>query len=163
MGHIFQPLETVGIEGIQMFYEDGIAFHCHPILVCVPTDYQEQVLITGVKTGLCPSFPIPCDEIGGDGGGYPLRDLHTILEALNKANSNPVKFKTACKEAGIKPIYHPFWEWLPYTHIFHSITPNILYHLYQDVIHHLMSWITECCSGVEIDAQYRQLPPNHNI
>ena len=59
MGHIFQPLETVGIEGVRMFHGDGIAFRCHPILTCVPTDYQEQVLITGVKTGLCPPCPIP--------------------------------------------------------------------------------------------------------
>ena len=86
-----------------------------------------------------------------------------ILGALSKANSNPVEFKKACEEAGIKPIYHPFWERLPYTHIFRSITPDILHQLYQGVIRHLMSWITECCGSAEIDSRCRRLPPNHNI
>jgi Plavaka transposase len=67
MGRIFQPLETAGIEGVRMFRGDGVAFRCHPILACVPTDYQEQVLITSVKTGLCPSCPILRDEIGEGG------------------------------------------------------------------------------------------------
>ncbi|KAF8487819.1 hypothetical protein F5888DRAFT_1796512 [Russula emetica] len=163
MGRIFQPLETAGIEGVQMFRGDGVAFRCHPILACVPTDYQEQVLITSVKTGLCPSCPIPRDEIGEDGKEYPLRDFCMILEALSKADVDPTEFKKACEGAGVKPIYHPFWERLPYTHIFRSITPDILHQLYQGVIRHLISWIKECCGSAEIDARCRRLPPNHNI
>ena len=163
MGRIFQPLKTAGIEGVQMFRGDGVAFRCHPILACLPTDYQEQVLITGVKNGLCPSCPIPCEEIGEDRKEYSLRDLHAVLKAHRKADLDPLEFKKACEEAGVKPIYHPFWEQLPYTSIFHSITPDILHQLHQGVIRHLISWITECCSGAEIDARCRRLPPNHNI
>jgi hypothetical protein len=127
MDHIFLPLETAGTEGVRMFRGDGVAFHCHPILACVPTDYQEQVLITGVKTGLCPSCPIPRDKIGEDGEDYPLRDLRVVLKAHSKADLDPMVFKKACKEAGVKPIYHPFWKQLPYTNIFCSITSNILH------------------------------------
>ncbi|KAF8500501.1 hypothetical protein F5888DRAFT_1793628 [Russula emetica] len=155
--------KSARIEGVQMFRGNGVAFRCHPILACVPTDYQEQVLITGVKTGLCPSCPIPRDEIGEDGKEYPLRDFCMILEALSKANVDPTEFKKACEGAGVKPIYHPFWERLPYTHIFRSITPDILHQLYQGVIRHLISWIKECCGSAEIDARCRRLPPNHNI
>jgi hypothetical protein len=163
MGRIFQPLETAGIEGVRMFRGDGVAFCCHPILACVPTDYQEQVLITGVKAGLCPSCPIPRDEIGEGGKEYSSRDFRVVLKALSKADVDPVEFKKACEEAGVKPIYHPFWERLLYTNIFCSITPDILHQLYQGVIRHLISWITECCGGAEIDARCCRLPPNHNI
>ncbi|KAI0245417.1 hypothetical protein BJV78DRAFT_1287888 [Lactifluus subvellereus] len=105
----------------------------------------------------------PPDEIGEGGDEYPIRDLNKVLEALNKADGDPIEFKNACKEAGIKPIYHPFWEELPYTHIFRSITPDVLHQLYQGVIRHLISWLKECCGSAEIDARCRRLPPNHNI
>jgi len=70
MRRIFQPLETAGVKGVRMFCGDGVAFCCHPILACVPTDYEEQILIAGVKKGLCPSCPIPRDEIGEGGNEY---------------------------------------------------------------------------------------------
>ncbi|KAJ4467158.1 hypothetical protein C8J55DRAFT_538258 [Lentinula edodes] len=50
---------------------------------------------------------------------------------------------------------------LPYTNIFTSITPDILHQLYQGVMKHLISWVTDICD--EIDARVRQLPPNHTI
>ena len=163
MGRIFEPLKTAGIDGVQMFRGDGVAFRCHPILACVPTDYEEQILITGVKKGLCPSCSIPRDEIGEAGKKYPVRDIRVVLKALDKADVDPLEFKKACEDAGVKPIYHPFWERLPYTSIFRSITPDILHQLYQGVIRHVISWINGCCGGAEIDARCRRLPPNHNI
>ena len=47
--------------------------------------------------------------------------------------------------------------------IYWSITPDILHQLYQGILKHLISWITQACSTLEIDAQCQQLPPNHNI
>ncbi|KAJ6605728.1 hypothetical protein B0H10DRAFT_2311298 [Mycena sp. CBHHK59/15] len=69
----------------------------------------------------------------------------------------------ACAEAGIKPIYHPFWEGLPYTNIFQAISPDILHQLYQGIVKHLIAWLKACCGEAEIDARCRRLPPNHNI
>jgi hypothetical protein len=101
-----------------MFHGDGVAHQSHPILASLPMDYQEQVLTTDIKTGLCPCCPIPQDEIGEGGNGYPIRDLNEVVDALSKADRDPTEFKKACEEARIKPIYHLFWEQLPYTHIF---------------------------------------------
>jgi hypothetical protein len=146
-----------------MFHGDGIAHRCHPILACLPMDYQEQVLAACVKTGLCPCCSIPWDEVGDGGDEYPIRDINQVLKALSLADGDLTEFKKACEEAGIKPIYCPFWEQLPYTHIFHSITPDILHQLYQGVIRHLISWLKGCCGAAEINARCQHLPPNHNI
>jgi hypothetical protein len=163
LGRILEPLEEAGMHGVQMFRGDGVAHRCHPILACLPMDYPEQLLATGIKSGLCPCCPIPREEIGQGGAEYPVRDLDKVLKALSKADGDPTEFKKACKMAGIKPTYHPFWEHLPYTHIFRSITPDILHQLYQGVIRHLISWLKECCGSAEIDARCKRLPPNHNI
>lgn len=134
LGRILEPLETAGKHGVRMFRGDGVPHRCHPILLCLPMDYPEQTLTTCVKNGLCPCCPIPRDEIGG-GDKYPMRDLDEALDALSKADGDdPLEFKKACEKAGIKPVCHPFWERLPYTHIFRSITPDILHQLYQGVI-----------------------------
>ena len=37
----------------------------------------------------------------------------------------------ANRDAGIKPIAHPFWENLPYANIYYSIAPDVLHQLYQ--------------------------------
>ena len=79
MGCIFQSLEIAGSEGVHMFQSDEVAFCCHPILTCVLTDHQEQVLTTDVKIGLCLSCPIPCDKIGEGGEGCLSLDLCMIL------------------------------------------------------------------------------------
>ncbi|KAH9033542.1 hypothetical protein EDB85DRAFT_1890215 [Lactarius pseudohatsudake] len=74
-------------------------------------------------------------------------------------------FHAACREVGLKPIFHPFWESLPLVNIFVSITPDILHQMLQGVMKHLIAWLT--CSNVfgtgQIDAQCQSLPPNHHI
>jgi hypothetical protein len=163
LGRIFEPLEKAGKHGVTMFRGDGVAHRCHPILACFPMDYPEQLLATGIKTGLCPCCPIPREEIGDGVDEYTIRDIDEVKKAHSLADEDPTAFKKACQEAGIKPTYHPFWEHLPYTHIFRSITPDILHQLYQGVIRHLISWLKKCCGNTEIDARCKRLPPNHNI
>ncbi len=84
------------------------------------------------------------------------------MEALDAADAHPTEFAQACLNAGIKPIYHPFWEDLPYVNIFRSITPDILHQLYQGLIKHLVSWLTTAFGVTEIDARCRRMPPNDN-
>jgi len=59
MSHIIQPLEGVGKSGIAMATGDGIVHRCHPIFAVYVGDYPEQVLVTGIKTGECPTCPVP--------------------------------------------------------------------------------------------------------
>jgi Plavaka transposase len=56
-----------------------------------------------------------------------------------------------------------FWKNLPFADIHRSITPDILYQLYQGLLKHLIAWIWAACGDAEIDAQCHHLPPNHHI
>ena len=78
-------------------------------------------------------------------------------------DDNPAGYSATCSEAGIKPIVHPFWETLPYSDIYLSLTPDILHQLYQGVMKHLVSWVTTAFNKRDIDARCWCLPPNFNI
>lgn len=184
MSRIVEPLEVAGVDGIAVVSGDGIVRRGHPVLAVYVGDYPEQVLVTLVKTGTCPSCPVAHDDLGtdaempeledmedddedeGDGGGGNgggFRDLAAILEALDTLDEGPTIFKRACEDAGVKPIQRPFWQNLPYANIYRSITPDILHQLYQGVLKHLLAWLRTICGDAEIDARCRRLPPNHNI
>ncbi|KAJ7812552.1 hypothetical protein B0H14DRAFT_2605664 [Mycena olivaceomarginata] len=157
MTHILAPLKEAGKTGI-LTSGDGVT-HCgHPIYATFIGDYPEQVLVTAVKTGECPTCEVPWDELGED-TDFSLRDLKAILTALDALNEGPMIYAQACADAGIKPIYHPLWEGLPYTNIYRAISPDILHQLYQGVIKHLIAWVTACSSEAEVDTRCHRLPP----
>ncbi|KAG1721770.1 uncharacterized protein EDB91DRAFT_1274897 [Suillus paluster] len=144
---------------------NGAMHRCHPLFACFVGDYPEQVLATGVKTTQCSSCDVPLDELGLAAGAanFQPRNLDTVLDALRALDEDGLAFVHACTDAGIKPIVQPFWQELPFVNIFESITPDILHQLYQGLVKHLLSWLADTCSGAEIDARCRRLPPNHHI
>lgn len=135
-----------------------------PIFAAYVGDYPEQVLVAGIKSGDCPVCTSPHDELGNITTDHPFHDLSAILDLLALADRSLIDFARAAKpeEAGVKPIYEPFWMDLYLADIYLSITPDILHQLYQGFVKHLVSWITAVYNKDEIDARCRHLPPNHN-
>ncbi|KAJ7846002.1 hypothetical protein B0H13DRAFT_2238970 [Mycena leptocephala] len=162
MAYILAPLKTDGALGVPLTSGDGVTRRGHHIYATFVSDYPEQVFVTPVKTGECPTCDVPRDELGED-SDFPLCDLESILTALESLDQGPAIYAQACADAGIKPIYHPFWEGLLYTNIFQVISPDILHQLYQGIVKHLIAWLIATCGEAEIDARCRRLPPNHNI
>ncbi|KAG1772876.1 hypothetical protein EV702DRAFT_1181229 [Suillus placidus] len=163
MGHILAPLEEASLDGIIMKSGDGI-LHCgHPLFSCFVGDYPEQVLVTGVKATEYPKCNIPPKELRSNVVPCEMRNLDAILDALAAIDHGDLEFVRACREAGIKPIIHPFWKPLPYANIFQAVTPDVLHQLYQGLIKHLLGWLAEAFGAAEIDARCRRLPPNHHI
>ncbi|KAJ3715707.1 hypothetical protein C8R42DRAFT_725514 [Lentinula raphanica] len=160
---IVQPLEEAGAAGLVISSGDGIKRHCHPIFAAYIGDYPEQVLVVCCITGHCPRCTIPRQRIGENTEPHPLRHLHAIFEALRTADQGASVFIRTCKDAGIKPVFQPFWAKLPYSNVYTSITPDILHQLYQGIFKHMKNWILEAYGPHEIDARCRWLPPNHNI
>ncbi|KAH9837658.1 uncharacterized protein C8Q71DRAFT_706547 [Rhodofomes roseus] len=159
---ILHPLKDAGIEGVEMSSADGAVRHTHPLVAAFSADYQEQTLTTGAKTGECATCEVPPNELGdGSDTQYPIRNIRRILDALALADGPPDEFRRACREAGIKPIYKPWWQDLPYCDIFLAITPDILHQLLQGLIMHIIAWVILAYGAAEIDARCRRMPQNH--
>ncbi|KAG0706653.1 hypothetical protein DFH29DRAFT_980304 [Suillus ampliporus] len=163
MVRVLSPLEKAGLDGLAMHSGDGTKRHCHPLFACFVGDYPEQVLATAVKTTECPKCDIPPDILESSVAPFEMEDLDAVLDALAAIEVGDLEFVQACRDAGIKPIVHPFWERLPYVNIFQAVTPDILHQLYQGLVKHLLSWLAQACGPAEIDARCRRLPPNHHI
>jgi hypothetical protein len=164
MKRILVPLKTAVKEGVAMTSGDGLTRRVHPILAAHVSDYQEQVTVTSIKTGECPTCEAPYGELGCLTVLHPLRDLCQVLEVLEHAdNLSPGEYKAACEQVGLKPVYQPFWADLPYSDIFMAMTPDILHQLYQGIVKHLLAWLKTVYSPAEIDARCQRLSPNHNI
>ncbi|PCH34487.1 hypothetical protein WOLCODRAFT_61054 [Wolfiporia cocos MD-104 SS10] len=160
MGQILSPLKEAGLDGIAMTTGMGFVHRTHPLLAAYSGDYLEQILVAGIKSGECPECEIPRTELGSFGTVYPTRDLVKILDALSLVDQPPQIYGAACHDAGIKPIYHPFWEDLPYADIYLSIAPDILHQLFQGILKHLCNWIKSAYDNMELDARCRSMPPN---
>ncbi|KAG2053403.1 hypothetical protein BDR06DRAFT_982848 [Suillus hirtellus] len=126
MSHVVEPLKLAGMDGIVM-------------MSAFIGDYPEQCLVTGTMNGDCPICTCPCNELGKHPSQYELHDLDAILDALELLGSHSI------------PKPHLFWEDLPYLNIFQSITPDILHQLYQGIMKHMISWVTEVVGAAEID------------
>jgi hypothetical protein len=88
-----------------------------------------------------------------------------VLDVYELADGDTTQFHAACLAADLKPVYHPFWESLPFSNIFLSITPDVLHQLLQGVMKHVLGWLSKPCvfGSEEIDVRCRRLPPNHNV
>ena len=164
MKSLLDPIKVYGETGIAMLGGDGIWRRCHPIFAVFIGDYPEQALVTCTFNGRCPKCLVHHKELG-DYSTSPPRDYGAALETFHLANRDVHLFNSACREANLKPVFHPFWESLPLLDIFLSITPDILHQMLQGVMKHLITWLTSpgAFGTAKIDARCRSLPPNHHI
>ncbi|KAH9016036.1 hypothetical protein EDB85DRAFT_1875359 [Lactarius pseudohatsudake] len=162
MRNILAPIASYGETGIAMMSGDGIWRRCHPILAVFVGDYPEQALVTCTYFGQCPKCSVHRNNLG-DYSTSPPRSYDEALESFRLADGDVLPFHAACREARLRPIFHPFWEALPFADIFISITPDILHQMLQGVMKHLIAWLTSAFGPVKIDARCRSLPPNHHI
>ena len=160
---ILDPLKHAGKTGVEMTSGDGVTHRTLPLFACFVGDYPEQVLVSGCKTGECPKCDIHREKLGDLGTQSSYRDLQKVLDALSTFDDNPAGYSAACSKAGIKPIVHPFWESLPYSDVYLSLTPDILHQLYQGVMKHLVAWVTTAFNKKELDARCQCLPPNFSV
>ena len=160
---ILSPLERVAVEGMVVTSGDGIQRRGHPVFALFVGDYPEQTLVVGSKFGECPKCQVTHDELGSDSAPLIPRDLDKVQDALATVDTCPAQYAAVCRDARVKPIYHPFWENLPYSNIYESIVPDILHQMRQGTIKHLVSWLKAAYGRAEIDARCQCLPPNRKV
>jgi len=86
-----------------------------------------------------------------------------MINGYRLADQDRRQFHQTCREAGLKPIVHLFWETFPLADIFISITPDILHQMLQGMMKHLISWLVDIFGPSAIDAQCKSILPNHKI
>jgi hypothetical protein len=162
--HVLGLIRAYGERGLAMMSGDGTWRRCHPIFASFIGDYPEQALVTCTYNGRCPKCLVPSNQLG-ELEHFPDCDLTQALNTFQLADEDAHAFHAACREAGFKPVYHPFWQMLPLTNIFLSITPDVLHQLLQGVVKHLVSWLTQSAvfGAAEIDARCQAMPPSHHI
>jgi hypothetical protein len=161
MDAILGPIASYGETGLPMMSGDGVWRRCHPVFAVFIGDYPEQALVTCTYYGRCPKCTVSPDELGE----YKTFLLHVQSKAINTyllADDGDVHaFHLACREAGLKPVFHPFWASLPLVDIFISITPDILHQMLQGVMKHLIKWLIKIFGSAAIDSQCKAMLPNH--
>lgn len=150
MHKVLDPISHYGETGVPMMSGDGIWRRCHPIFANFIGDYPEQALVTCTYNGRCPKCQVPHDRLGED-EVFPPRVQATAIDSYLLADGSDDRlFHLACREAGLKPVYHPFWERLPLADIFMSITPDILHQVLQGMVKHLVRWLIRIFGPGEI-------------
>jgi hypothetical protein len=162
MRDVLGPITSYGETGLDLRSGDGVWRRCHPIFATFVGDYPEQVLVTCTYNGRCPKCTVPYGQLGTY-EAFPPRVQSTLLDTYQLADGDVYGFHRACRDAGMKPIYHPFWETFPLMDIFYSITPDLLHQMLQGMVKHLISWVVSIFGAAAIDSRCHAMPPNHNI
>jgi hypothetical protein len=162
MQNALGAISSCGETGIDMKSGDGVWRRCHPIFATFVGDYPEQTLVTCTYNGRCPKCMVPLGELG-EYETFPRRVQSTAIDVYQQCDADTHIFNQACREAGLKPVYHPFWVSLPLTDIFLSITPDILHQMLQGIVKHLIAWLTRIYGSAVIDARCRMIPPGHGV
>jgi hypothetical protein len=125
-------------------------------------DYPEQALVTCTFNGRCPKCLVTPGQLGKS-QCFPSRSQRSVIDTYLLADGDIPTFHLACREASLKPVYHPFWETLPLADIFLSITPDILHQMLQGMMKHLITWLVGIFGPTVIDTRCKAIPPNHKI
>jgi Plavaka transposase len=162
MREVLGPISSYGETGLEMMSGDGVWRRCHPISAVFVGDYPEQALVTCTYYGRCPKCTVPPGQLG-EYKTFPPRVQSSVLDQYELADGDVYTFHRACRDAEMKPIYHPFWETLPLADVFLSITPDILHQMFQGMVKHIVSWLIGIFGAAVIDTRCRAIPPNHNV
>ena len=145
-----------------------VTLYAHNILECVKALYGEPksapflIFKPQHHYHIHAKCNIDPEKLGCIDTPYTIQDLQETCEALQQVDMDAATYQTACENAGIKPIYHPVWESLPFINIYQAIAPDILHQLLQGILRHLLSWLTKALGATEIDVRSQRQSPNHH-
>ena len=161
MNDILGLITSYGETGLPMMSSDGVWRCCHPIVAVFIGDYPEQALVTCTYYRQCPKCTVATGELG-EYETFPRHVQSKVIDTYLLADDENIHaFHLACCQAGLKPVFQPFWASLPLVDIFISITPDILHQLLQGMMKHLIKWLIKIFGLTAIDSWCKSMPPNH--
>jgi hypothetical protein len=130
MSKILLPMVEAGQNGVKMVCADGFVRKIHPILAAYVADYPEQCLVACCMENRCPRCVVSPNERGSPAESIS-RDVETTLQTLNqhRRGYSPESFE----KHGLRAVYEPFWQNLPYCNVFACFTPDLLHQLHKGI------------------------------
>ncbi|KAH9955208.1 hypothetical protein BGW80DRAFT_1439559 [Lactifluus volemus] len=136
MRRLLRPLVEAGREGVDVVCADGLMCHVFPILAAYVADFPEQCLVACCKESRCPR----CREF--EESALRSQEQARVILSHKESGRRVPRFY----EDGMRPVFNPFWKYLPHTDIFSCFTPD----------DHVAEWCTQI-AGEEIDARFRAM------
>ena len=138
---LFEPLQDVALEGVNIDCADGKIRRCFPILSAWIADHMENVTLHGIKSNACPKCEVPPGELGsGTLPQHPVRDY-----AGNERRQRPSQHPRAGPESDKAHVGIHIGQ-----NVFHGLhrvsapdlhKPDLLHTVYLGLFKHMMDWV----------------------
>jgi len=93
---LFEPLQNVALEGVNIDCADGKVRRCFPILSAWIADHMENVALHGIKSNVCPKCKVLPGELGTDANSHEARDYarYECCEGESASDDSYTMFET---------------------------------------------------------------------
>jgi len=174
--NIYVALETLALDGMLVYCADGQIRRCFPVLSNIIADYEEQALITGIKSGRhCPICQVHPDERQDLSKRWAVRTHEQMKDQVRKQQQGKVSRKDS---QWVHETDNFAWNH-HYVNIYESMSVDILHQLHKGVVQNLIDWIKELVGnvipgipkkkktkqalkdspgGIQLDARFRAVP-----
>ena len=130
-------------EGIKIRCANGFKQCCYPVLAGLMVDYEEQVLITGVKANMqCSICHVPPKERERVTKKWEFRTHKSTWEQIERQRNNPAVQRARAADEWLHLRESFAWDH-SYVNIYAIFLSDILHQLYKGVVTNLVSWITK--------------------
>jgi hypothetical protein len=134
-------IEQLSRDGIQIKCADGHYRNCFPIIAGIMADYEEQALLTGVKSGRhCTICQVPPSEREHLQKKWPIRTHEYMQQLIAKQQTTSLSdFSKQEKAMMVHNVSCFAWNH-PYTNIHHTMMLDMLHQVLKGVIQYLIDW-----------------------
>ncbi|KAI9750296.1 MAG: hypothetical protein M4579_006529 [Chaenotheca gracillima] len=150
---MLKEVEEYSKDGVELECADGHVRRCYPIVAGFMTDYEEQVLITGIKSGRhCSICQVPPDERENLCQEWPKRTHEsTQLQIATQSNQR----RARGDDTWIHPVANFAWRH-HHVNIHGGMMVDVLHQLLKGVVMHLIEWIQSLLADLLKPSQKRK-------
>ena len=137
-------LESVAVQGLLMMCKDRNVRQCHPIVASMSVDYEEQVVITGIKSGMqCLMCQVPPKERENLCKMWPKRTHDSTRAQLALQDTAELVKENGLKYLDCVYLIRNFVWNHSFVNIYECMMLDILYQLLKGMVGgtHMLQWL----------------------